>query len=473
MEIGFMASRNPRRVCPPQVPVNARIAVDHFQDLPLHAGMAYLIEEEECLGRVEIEALQLQKFHRMTGELAMNRFYADKFASHAPGDIASLEEFRSLPFTTKDEVTADQEQNPPYGTNLSYPIDRYTRLHQTSGTSGQRLRWLDTPESWAWWTVRLWGIIYRAAGVTAEDRLFFPFSFGPFIGFWAAFEGAQQLDNFCVSGGGMSTAVRIAILLEHNISFVCCTPTYALRMCEVAAEQGIDLAGGPVRGLIVAGEPGGAVPAVRGRIEEGWGARVFDHAGMTEIGALGIECVEQPMVTRLIESECIAEVIDPDSGETLPDGAEGELVLTNLGRWGSPLIRYRTGDRVCLTAEPCPSGRGFRGMAGGILGRQDDMFFVKGNNVYPSSVEDIVRSFPEILEFQMQVRTESGLTVLNIEIEAAAEAAADLADQLSDRVCSRLNFTPTVKPVKIGSLPRFEAKARRITFAPAAESQDT
>lgn len=449
------------------------IAVDRFRDLPLHADMAYLIEQEECLGRAELEALQLQKFRQMVDELSGNRFYGEKFREHDLAGVASMDDLRRLPFTTKDEITTDQRDVPPYGTNLSYPLARYTRLHQTSGTSGLRLRWLDTPESWEWWTVRLWGIIYKAVGVTPEDRFFFPFSFGPFIGFWTAFEGAQQLGNFCLSGGGMSTRVRLEILLEHNISFVCCTPTYALRLAEVASEHGIDLAGSTVRGLIVAGEPGGAVPAVRGRIEDGWGARVFDHTGMTEIGALGIECVEQPMVTRLIESECIAEVIDPDTGETLPDGSEGELVLTNLGRWGSPLIRYRTGDRVRLTADACPSGRGTRGMAGGILGRQDDMFFVKGNNVYPSSVEDVVRSLPEIVEFQMRVCTESGLTVLHIDIEPAADAAPDLPDKLIDRVRSRLNFTPTVKPVKIGTLPRYEAKARRIVFESAGEPQDT
>src|SRR5262249_40288293 len=154
-------------------------------------------------------------------------------------------------------------------------------------------------------------------------------------------------------------------LLDNEVTVVLCTPTYALRLAEVARDEQIDLAASSVRALIVAGEPGGSIPATRQRIESAWGARVFDHYGMTEIGALGIECPEHPAGLHLLETECIAEVIDPETAGLVPPGQVGELVLTNLGRLGSPLIRYLTGDLVKIDPKPCPCGRSFMRLDGG------------------------------------------------------------------------------------------------------------
>ena len=207
--------------------------------------------------------------------------------------------------------------------------------------------------------MKCWGIIYRAAGLTEHDRLVYPFSFGPFIGFWAAFEGASRLGNLCLAAGGMTTSARLRYMLDNRVTVVCCTPTYSLRLAEVAAGEGIDLASCPVRALIVAGEPGGGIPATRKKIEQSWGATLFDHAGMTEMGAWGFQCLEDPEGMYIIESEYIAEVIEPTTGEPVPEGETGELVLTNLGRVGSPLIRYRTGDQVRLTRDRRAGGRWF------------------------------------------------------------------------------------------------------------------
>jgi phenylacetate-CoA ligase len=439
-------------------------------ELHTHSAMAttYFIPEEERLSRDALRALQLDKFRRMAEAARDNPFYRARFAAAGVDATAvrSMEDFRLLPFTTKAELCADQAAHPPYGSVLTYPAERYYRIHQTSGTTGTPLRWLDTRESWNW-ILRCWGIVYRAAGLTPADRLFFPFSFGPFLGFWAAFDGAQALGNMCMAGGGMSTVARLHFLLQHRATFVCCTPTYALRLAQTAAEEGIDLAGGDVRALVVAGEPGGSVPAVRRRIEAGWGARVFDHTGMTEIGSLGIECVEDPGNTHLIESECIAEVVDPATGDPLAPGTRGELVLTNLGRWGSPLIRYRTGDLVELTELPCACGRGYCRMLGGILGRSDDMFFVKGNNVYPAAIENIVREFDGVVEFRLRVREVGGMQELAVDIEpdpAREPDAAGLAARVADRIHNRLNFKPRVTPVAPEALPRFEMKARRLVM---------
>lgn len=425
----------------------------------------YHVPEEETLDRAGIDRLQRRKLGELLRRVeATNAFYRRKL-----GGIIfdpSADPIESLPFTTRDELQQDQADHSPYGTNLTSPLTEYVRLHQTSGSKGVPLRCLDTAESWTWWK-RCWGIIYRAAGVTAEDRFMFPFTFGPFIGFWAAFESAVALGNLSLPAGGMTTSARLRFMLDNDVTFVGCTPTYALRMAEVAADEGIALASSAVRGLIVAGEPGGSVPATRSRIEAAFGARVFDHWGMTELGPLGFECVERPGGVHLTESECIAEVIDPATGTAVGEGAEGELVVTNLGRWCSPVIRYRTGDRVRARRERCPCGRWFAWMEGGVLGRADEMVVIRGNNVFPAAVEDIIRGFGEVAEFRMTVAGDGPLVELVIEIEPGVGADGDsLSRRVASAVRDRLNFRPAVRFVAPGTLPRFEMKARRWARSP-------
>jgi phenylacetate-CoA ligase len=424
-------------------------------------------KERETLERTRSE--KLLALLRRT--VPSNRFYARKLgeAGLDPSRLEAGEPVEAvlarLPFTTKAELQEDQERHPPFGTNLTEPLESYTRIHHTSGTTGRPLWWLDTRESWEW-VHRLWGVIYRAAGVTAEDRIFFPFSFGPFIGFWAAFESSARIGCLAIPGGGMTTAARLHVLIETGATLVAATPTYALRMAEVAREEGIDLAGTPVRGLIVAGEPGGSVPTTRERIESSWGARCFDHCGMTEVGSFGYECIEGPGGMHVLEDEFIAEVIDPSSGSRISDEREGELVITNLGRTGSPAIRYRTGDVVRWQSEPCPCGSLYGRLRGGILARIDDMLFIRGNNVYPSAVEAVIRRFPEVAEFRVRAERSGELAGLHVEIEPVADAAAaGGAETLRRQVASALEgtffFRSKVVLVSRGSLPRFELKGRR------------
>jgi phenylacetate-CoA ligase len=382
--------------------------------------------------------------------LPRNPFWARKLAG-------PVDDVAALPFTTKEEIAADQAAHPPYGTNLTRPLERYVRLHQTSGTLGKPLRWLDDREGWDW-VLSCWRRIYASVGLRPDDRLLFAFSFGPFLGFWAAFEGAQRLGNFGVASGGLSTSARLKLLVENRITAVCCTPTYALRLAETAAAEKLDLAGGPVRMLILAGEPGAGIPATRRRIETAWGARVFDHYGMTEIGSLGIECAAHPGGFHLLETECIAEVVDPATGAPVPAGREGELVLTNLGRAGSPLLRYRTGDRVVADPDPCPCGSVLTRLRGGILGRADDMLIVRGMNVYPAAIEAVLREFPDVAEF----RIVASATALRLEVEAPAALAGRIADAVKDRLLLR----PEVAAVPAGSLPRAEMKSRRVERVP-------
>jgi phenylacetate-CoA ligase len=393
--------------------------------------------------------------------LPTNAFYARKFAGIST-KIRTFDDFSRLPFTTKAELVADQAAHPPYGTNLTYPIERYARLHQTSGTStGKPLRWLDTAESWEW-ILGCWRAYFALMGLRSGDRLFFPFSFGPFLGFWSAFDAAARSGFLSVPGGGMSSSARLRCLIDHGCTVLFATPTYALHLAEVAAKENIDTAGGAVRAVVVAGELGGNIQATRDRIEAAWGARVFDHYGMTEIGPVAVEADDQPRQMYLLESEYHAEVVDPTTGAAVPDGEVGELVLTNLGRTGSPLIRYRTGDLVRVVTDADPSGRPWRRLDGGILGRADDMIQVRGNNVYPSAIEAIVRRFPNVAEYRLFVDRSNPLADLRLEIEPANGDGIALADAIGRAVRAELLFRVDVTPTPPGSLPRFELKARRV-----------
>jgi phenylacetate-CoA ligase len=392
-----------------------------------------------------------------------NPFYAAKFeAAEVPAKVNHLGDFSDrFPFTTKDEIAADQAAHPPYGTNLTYPLPRYTRCHQTSGTSGPPLRWLDTPETWEW-MLQNWAIILRAANVTAADVAFFAFSFGPFIGFWLAFEAAQRLGLRCIAGGGMSSVARLRNIYDHGASLLFCTPTYALHLIEVAATHGFDLKSSPIKTILVAGEPGGSIPATRQRITEAWaGARVIDHHGMTEVGPVSFECPARPHVLHVIESAYIPEVVDPLSGQPMAPGEPGELVLTTLGRTGSPLIRYRTGDRVQAALDSlCTCGRSDLALEGGILGRTDEMVIVRGVNVYPAALEEILRTFPDVAEYQVRLPATNALQEIALDLEPAPGAdAAQLVRAVGAKLESSLSLRIPVRIVS--SLPRFEMKAKR------------
>lgn len=418
--------------------------------------------------RAAIATAQLEQLRSLvTEQFPANKFYTSKLNSVGiTFDIASLEDFSArFPFTTKKELVQNQAAHPPFGTNLTYPLERYTRFHQTSGTTGIPLRWLDTSESWDV-MVESWAEIFSAAGAHAGDRVYFAFSFGPFIGFWLAFESASKIGCLCVPGGGLSSAARLQAIIDNGIDIVCCTPTYALRLAEVALEEKIDLKRARVRLLVVAGEPGGSIPSVRARLQELWpNARVFDHHGMTEVGPVTYECPKRPGVLHVLESAFYAEVIDIESGRAVKPGNTGELVLTTLGRVGSPLLRYRTGDLVKAESrkEPCACGRFEMTLDGGILGRTDDMVVVRGVNVYPSAVEEIVRKEAEVVEYQVELSLNREMPEISLQIEAAPRCRdlAGLVRNLERHFETALALRVPITTVPAGTLPRFEMKSRR------------
>lgn len=416
----------------------------------------------ETLGRDALGQLQLRKFQLVLDQmLGTNAFYAAKFGEvgvHSSRDIRSWDDFRRLPFTTKKELSADQADHPPYGSNLSFPRDAYVKIHQTSGTTGEPLRCLDTAESWDWWA-ECWASVFRAAGVTASDRVFYGFSFGPFIGFWSSYEGARKVGALAFPGGGMSSFQRLKAILANEITVLVCTPTYALHLAEVAEQEGVELSKSSVTTTIHAGEPGAGLPATRARIQKAWGARTFDHAGATEVGAWGFECVEQSGL-HVNEGEFIVEIIDPATGEA---GTEGEVVITNLGRPGYPVFRYRTGDRAKIVTDPCSCGRTYARLDGGVIGRVDDVLIVRGINVFPSAIENILRSIPEIGEFAVDVYRTHELDDMVIRVEVPSGDAEEAVVAADNAIRNALSLRARVEAVEFGTLPRFDLKARRFT----------
>lgn len=412
--------------------------------------------EFEQLSRESLCAYQLGRLNALLAELlANNPFYGAKLAG-AKLPLTSLDELADLPLTTKDELVAAAESDSP---NRSFHPEAFTRMHRTSGTRGKPLAIYDTADDWQQW-IEIWQYVLDAADVTEHDRAVMAFSFGPFIGFWSANDALAWRGAMVIPAGGMSTAARLDLVADTNATVVCCTPTYALRMLEVAAELDRDLKANNVSKIIVAGEPGGSVPAIRDRIESAWGATVIDHSGATEIGPWGYADSERTGL-HVAESHFIAEFLPTES--KLQNSDAKELVLTTLARRGMPVVRYRTGDLVVPTypGESDESNKRtnrFVKLAGGVLGRIDDMVVIRGVNIFPSSLEEILRTFPHVGEYRIVASRSSAMDELEIEVENQTN---EQVSAIAERLQSQLSLRVPVTSVPADSLPRFEAKSRR------------
>ncbi len=389
---------------------------------------------------MNLEERQLNSLNKLLAALngSQNGFYHKKLLGLKK--VESLAEFRErVPFTTKDELALDQRSHPPYGTNLTNPLTEYARLHQTSGTSGQPMIWLDDPAGWQW-VIENWKWVWREAGVQQGETAFFPFSFGPFLGFWAGFESAAELGIRTIPAGGMSSENRVRMMERLRPEVLCCTPTYGLHLAEIAGNA----SSFGVEKIIVAGEAGGSLSAVRNRLQDAWRAEVIDHHGMTEIGPVTVGDREDPSFLKIKHDSYYCEVVEQN------ERGIGELVVTTLGRHGSPLLRYRTGDLV----QPITLEEGFS-LKGGIIGRVDQMVVVRGVNLYPGAVEEVVRSVPAILEYEVifEMRGEMREVKLRVEGEGVAELELKLQEVFSLRI--------PVEQVPAGTLERYEVKAKR------------
>jgi phenylacetate-CoA ligase len=431
----------------------------------------YWNPKTETLDRERLEALQLAKL-RIQCEWAYERspWYRRRFVDwgFVPEQLNSLDDLHRIPLLTRDEWMSSQFVKPPYGELPTIDGAGAIRIHTTSGTTGRGpLRALDSRKDWAWiaemWAYALWG-----CGVRPADTAYIAFGYGSFIGFWGLHYAMEKVGVLNVPGGAQPTEERVLQIIDFGATVVASTPTYALRLAQEGARRGVDLRASTVTRLILSGEPAGSIPQTKTLIEDLWGAKAYDTAGMTEIGTIMVfECSEQPGGTHIIEDNMIEEVLDPASLEPVPYGVRGERVVTSFGRGAIPLIRYRTGDLVCrVPASTCSCGRGFDIYEGGILGRVDDMKIVRGTNVYPRAVEAIVREFPEVDEFQTVITREGVRDEITLRVEMKPDWPADEWDALAGTLHKRLahaheglNFR--IERAGAGQLPRFELKAKR------------
>lgn len=407
----------------------------------------------ESYDRQSLADHQLSRLNELLATLlSANKFYAAKLANY-PDRFDSLEQLSQLPLTTKDELNPEQSAH-HLPNNLTWPIDAYVRYHQTSGTRGRPLSVCDTAADWQWW-IDCWQYVLDAAEITEKDRVLLAFSFGPFIGFWSAYDALVARGAMAIPGGGMNTLARLDLIDRTEATALFCTPTYAMHLVEVAQEHKINLAHFQVRKIVVAGEPGGSVPATRDRIESAWNARVIDHSGSSEVGPWGYADRDRRGL-HVLEAEFIPEFLNVDTGKPAAEGELSHLVLTTLGRYGMPVIRYRTGDLV-RPYWPSEGSNHFVLLEGGVLGRADDMMVVRGVNIFPSSIEQILRSFPEVVEYRITARKRGEMDELVLEVEDRLEQPERIAEELQ----LRLGLKIGVKLAPVMSLPRFEGKGAR------------
>ena len=405
------------------------------------------------LHRKQLEDHQLERLNALLASVASSSpLYRKKLGASAR-ELTGLHELKQLPTTTKQELV-EAASNDEW---LSLPESDYIRFHQTSGTRGEPMVVPDTAADWAWWKAT-WRHTLRAAEIAPGDRALLAFSFGPFVGFWSAFDALVDLGVQAIPAGGMSSSARLGLIARSDANRLFCTPSYALHLAGAGREAGIDVAGLPIETVVVAGEPGGSLPATRERIAEAWGARVVDHAGATEIGPWGFgdDLWNDPPGLRIVESEFVAEFLAVEHGGDAQPGELAELVLTNLGRHGTPVIRYRTGDLVrpeWPSEGPCRFVR----LPGGVVGRADDMLVVRGVNVFPSSIEEVLRGVDGVEEWRTTVERRGEMDELILEVEDRLDDPARVVEALRDRLGLRV----TVRPAEPGSLPRSEHKSRR------------
>jgi len=439
------------------------------------AYSAYWNPKHETMAREDLQALQLYKLRRLcewaytTTPFHKRRFDAVGFH---PEQLKTLDDIRRIPYMTREEWMESALEHPMFGELLSTDPTNAIRYHLTSGTSGRTpIRVLDSMKDWEWisemWCYGIWGF-----GVRPEDSVYFAFGYGSFIGFWGAHYGCEKIGALVIPGGAQTTEARIKQIIELGVTTVCSTPTYALHLWQKAREMGIDLAQSKVNKVILSGEPAGSIPAVKKQLEEAWGAKCGDTAGMTEVGTIMIfECAQQPGGTHIIEDHFIEEVISPVTGEPVGYGDLGERVVTSFGRGFIPVIRYRSKDMVLkVPASTCSCGRTWDIYDGGIRGRWDDMKLIRGTNVYPRAVESIIREYAAIDEFQIYLwRKDDIQDEITIRLEIKPEFESEwptLAQRLGKDLSEAhegLRFN--IERMEYGQLPRFELKARRLVDA--------
>lgn len=424
----------------------------------------------ETLPQEDLRKIQLVKFKKIV-EWAYNNspFYRKlyKDAGIEPGDIKHYEDIKKIPKTNKDMLRDVQKREPfPYGDILAVPISEVTEFRQTSGTTGTPVYQADTWQDWEWWS-ECWAYILYAQGYRDTDRVFIPFGYNIFVAFWAGHYGAEKVGCEVVPGGVLDTEARILKMQELKCNAFMATPTYVLGMADTAKKMGIN----PVSDLFIkkitcAGEPGASIPTTKKRIEDAWGAKVYDHIGATEIGAWSYECTSQPGGLHVNEAFFIVEIEDVDTGEIITEPMrQGKMIITALDRIGKPCIRFDSKDIIQWADYTCDCGRTFRIIDGGVIGRADDITKVKGVLLAPTAIEEVVRSIPELAnDYQVTVSKKGDIDDILLEVEfiPGFENRKDyVLGRLKDQLRVRVNLGFKIEVCPCGKLPRYEVKAKR------------
>ena len=397
-------------------------------------------------------------------------FYREKLtAAGFPTDsaVGGLRDIAQLPLTDKQEVKATCTPDNPIGTHLCAAASEIARIYSTSGTTG-------TPsyipltagdlENWVTGSARS----YAASGVAPGQRIVSTYNAGPFVA-GAALAAFERIGICHIPVGTGNTERLMGAIERLGPEAVVLTPSYAAHLIEWAAERGIDLPGSSVERLLVAGEPGGGEPAFRASLEEGWGARVTEAMGIGDIGAsLWGECEQQDGMHLGARGFVHPELIDPNSCEavTMEDGATGELVLTHLRHRAAPLLRFRTRDHVEVRTSPCGCGR--TGPRMRCIGRTDDMLIVRGVNVFPSAIREVVSAFAPDVSGQIAVRPraqgpkQDPPLPVSVELSPGTTADPGLAEAIRERLREILVVQTSIELVPTGTLERSEYKSRLV-----------
>jgi phenylacetate-CoA ligase len=417
----------------------------------------------------KLQGLQVKKFKRIF-EWAYNNspFYKKlyKDAGMEPGDIKSYEDIKKVPKIDKGMLRDVQSRPPfPYGDMLAVPLTEVTEFRQTSGTTGTPVYQADTWQDWEWWA-ESWAYILYSQGYRNTDRIFIPFGYNIFVAFWAGHYAAEKVGCEVVPGGVLDTEARIMKMKELKCNGFMATPTYVLGMADTARKIGIDPRSIGIQKITCAGEPGASIPTTKARIEEAWGAKVYDHIGATEIGAWSYMCADQPPGLHVNEALFLVEIEDLDTGEIITQpGKNGKMIITAFDRMAKPCIRFDSKDVIRWADYTCTCGRTFRIIDGGVVGRSDDITKVKGVLLAPTAIEEVVRSFKELSDEYEVVVTKKGDIddiLLKIEIKTGLEGEKDaILNRLKDELRVKTNLGYKIEVHPFGSLPRYEVKAKR------------
>jgi phenylacetate-CoA ligase len=424
----------------------------------------------ETLPQEKIRNLQIKKFRRIFAwAYEKSNFHNSLYrkAGIKPQDIRSLDDIRHIPTVEKSMMRDIQRKDPfPYGDTLCVPPDEVSEYHQTSGTTGQPVYQADSWQDWEWWS-ECWSYILWAQGYRPSDRIFFPFGYNVFVAFWAAHYAAEKIGAEVVPGGVLDTQARILKIQETKSTAMMATPTYVLGMAETArSKMGIDPASLTISKITCAGEPGASIPTTKNRMQDAWGAKVYDHAGATEIGAWCYECEEQSGGLHVNDGFFLVEIQDIETGETIEEaGRMGKMIITALDRYAQPCIRFDSKDLIMWASEACPCGRSFRTIEGGVIGRTDDITKVKGVLLAPSAIEEVVRGIHGLGdEFEAIVDKKADIDQITLRVELIPDSRdkeASIKTLLKDQLRLKTNLGYIIEFHEYGTLPRHEVKAKR------------